>query len=384
MKKIILLILLILPIIVNANQNEEIENKHILAKTAKASILMEVSTGKILHEHNIHEKLAPASMTKIMTLLLIMEDLKKERITLEDEVLITPNAASMGGSQVFLEAGSKIKFEDLIKAIAIASANDASIAVSEALNGTHETFVARMNDKCKAIGCKNTNFINSHGLDAENHYSTAYDMALISRELLKYEKVLEYTNIYEEYLNKPDGSSTWMVNTNRLIRFYSGLDGLKTGFTSGSGYCLAATAKRNNMRLISVIMKEATPNDRNNSTIELLNYGFGNYKVKTILDTKHDLGQIEIFNGKTKTASLKLIEAATNLENISEEKKYTYQVIAKPLKAPVHVGDIVGYLEVYEAGKLINKFDITVKETVLKANIWDLYKRNLNKILRGN
>ena len=289
----------------------------------------------------------------------------------------------MGGSQVFLEAGSKLKIEDLIKSIAIASANDASVAMAEHIAGTEGAFLAKMNDRCKELGCSNTNFMNVHGLDENNHYSSAKDMAIIARELIKHEKILAYTTIYEEYLKKPDGSSTWMVNTNKLIRYYNGLDGLKTGFTDNAGYCLTATAKRNNMRLISVVMKEPTPQTRNSETINLLNYGFSNYKVKTILDTKKILGTVEVIKGKIRNVEIVLKQDATNLENINEEKKYTYNIIVKPIKAPVKVGDIVGKLEIIESGKVISNFDITVKNSVAKANIWDLYKRNLNSILIG-
>ncbi|MDD2238893.1 MAG: D-alanyl-D-alanine carboxypeptidase [Bacilli bacterium] len=374
MKKIIILLLLLIPIKVNANE---------LAKTSVSSILMEQSTGKVLYEKKSNEQLPPASMTKIMTLLLIMEALEKEKITLKDEVLITNNAASMGGSQVFLESGSKIKAEELLKSIAIASANDASVAMAEHIAGTNDEYVKKMNERCKELGCTSTNFMNVHGLDENNHYSSAKDMALITRELLKHEKILNYTSIYEEYLNKPDGTSTWMVNTNKLIKYYSGLDGLKTGFTNAAGYCLTATAVRNNMRLISVVMKSPTTKDRSNDTVELLNYGFSNFKLKIILDAKHDLGTIEILNGKKENVAIRLIENATNLENMNEEKKYTYNIITNKIKAPVRIGDVVGHLEIIENNKVINRVNITVKENINKANIWDLYIRNLNNILIG-
>ena len=272
MKKIIILLLLLLiPVKVNANE---------LAKNSVSSILMEYSSGNILYENNSDEELSPASMTKVMTMLLIMEALEDEKIKLSDMVVVSPNAARMGGSQVFLEAGSSMSVEELLKAIAIASANDASVALAEHISGSTTAFVAKMNEKCRAIGCTNTNFMNVHGLDESSHYSSAKDMARISRELLKHKDVLKYTTIYEEYLNKPDGTSTWMVNTNKLIRYYSGVDGLKTGFTSDAGYCLSASAERNNMRLISVVMKAPTTKARTDDTVELLNYGLVTLKLK--------------------------------------------------------------------------------------------------------
>lgn len=377
MKKIFIFIILLFPLLVKA---EDVT----LAPNAGSGILMEVSTGKVLFEKTANEKMAPASMTKMMTLLLIMESLDDGKISLDDNILVSANAASMGGSQVFLQPNTEIKAEELIKSIAVASANDSSVAMAEAIAGTVDAFVNKMNDKCKMLGCINTNFANVHGLDDPNHYSTAHDMALIARELLKHENILKYSSIYEAYLQKPDGTSTWMVNTNKLIKYYNGLDGLKTGYTSNAGYCLTATAKRGGMRLISVLMKEPSSQVRNSETIDLLNYGFTNYKIKTILKTDNDLGTMEVLNGKKELVNLKLMEDATNLESINEEKNYTYNIKVQPIKAPVKVGDIVGYLEIISDGIVIKNINITVSETILKANLWDLYKRNLNKVLIGN
>lgn len=375
MKKIIILLLiLIIPVTVKAEE---------LDLTAKSSILIEASTGEILSEKNSDEKLAPASMTKIMTMLLIMESLEKNEYTLDDKLNISTNAASMGGSQVFLEAGSELKVKELLKAIAIASANDAAVAMAEYTAGSTESFVNLMNEKAASLGCTNTTFKNVHGLDAEGHLTTAKDMAIMARELLKYEEILNYSSIYEEFLNKPDGSSTWMVNTNKLIKYYNGLDGLKTGFTKNAGYCLTATAKRNNMRLISVVMNEPTTEKRSSDTIKLLNYGFANYKIKVVMPKDQDLGSIEIKNGKKETVGIKLTEDATNLESISDNKKYGFNINVDKIKAPIKVGDIIGKLEITIDGSVKKEIPITVKEDVKKANIWDLYKRNLNKILIG-
>lgn len=375
MKKIIILLLiLIIPVTVKAEE---------LDLAAKSSILIEASTGEILSEKNSDEKLAPASMTKIMTMLLIMESLEKNEYSLEDKVNISTNAASMGGSQVFLEAGSELKVKELLKAIAIASANDAAVAMAEYTAGSTESFVNLMNEKAASLGCTNTTFKNVHGLDTEGHLTTAKDMSIMARELLKHEEILTFSSIYEEFLNKPDGSSTWMVNTNKLIKYYNGLDGLKTGFTKNAGYCLTATAKRNNMRLISVVMNEPTTEKRSSDTIKLLNYGFANYKIKVVMPKDQDLGSIEIKNGKKETVGIKLTEDATNLESISDNKKYGFNINVDKIKAPIKVGDIIGKLEITIDGSVKKEIPITVKEDVKKANIWDLYKRNLNKILIG-
>lgn len=375
MKKIILFILLLFPIFVKAED---------LTPNAESGILIEYSTGKILYSKKIDEKLAPASMTKIMTLLLIMEAVEEGKINLDNNIPISTNASSMGGSQVFLDPNTEMKAEELIKSIAIASANDSAVAMAEAISGTTANFVSRMNSRAKELGCKNTNFKNVHGLDEEGHYSTAYDMSLIARELLKHEQILKYTSTYEAYLNKPNGTSTWMVNTNKLIKYYTGLDGLKTGFTKTAGYCLTSTAKRNDMRLISVVMKEPSSQVRNSETISLLNYGFSNYKIKTILKKDQKLGTIEVQNGKKELADITILEDATNLESINDNKEYSFNIVTDKVKAPLKKGDKVGTLELTEQGTIIKRLNITVKENISKANIWDLYKRNFKSIIIGS
>ena len=375
MKKIMLFIILLFPIFVKAED---------LTPNAESGILIEYSTGKILYSKKIDEKLAPASMTKTMTLLLIMEAVEEGKINLDDNISISTNASSMGGSQVFLDPNTEMKAEELIKSIAIASANDSAVAMAEAISGTTANFVSRMNSRAKELGCKNTNFKNVHGLDEEGHYSTAYDMSLIARELLKHEQILKYTSTYEAYLNKPNGTSTWMVNTNKLIKYYTGLDGLKTGFTKTAGYCLTSTAKRNDMRLISVVMKEPSSQVRNSETISLLNYGFSNYKIKTILKKDQKLGTIEVQNGKKELADITILEDATNLESINDNKEYSFNIVTDKVKAPLKKGDKVGTLELTEQGTVIKRLNITVKENIPKANIWDLYKRNFKSIIIGS
>ena len=229
-----------------------------LTSNAKSAILVDNLSGKVLYEKAADEKLAPASMTKLASMLIVMEAIDNNTLKFDDKVTISEEAANMGGSQIFLEAGEEYTVHDLLKGVAIASGNDAVVALAEKVGGTQEKFVEMINKRLQEIGAVNTHFVNPHGLDAEGHYSTARDMSIIARELLKHEKILEYTSIYEEYLEKNDGSKTWLVNTNKLVRFYDGVDGLKTGFTSTAGYCLTATAKKDNFRLISVVMGEDT------------------------------------------------------------------------------------------------------------------------------
>ena len=217
------------------------------ASNAKSGILMEYSTKKILFEKNANERLAPASMTKIMTMLLVMEKIDNGEISYDSMVNISKNASSMGGSQMFLDEGSAVKVGELLKGLSIASANDAAVALAEFIGGSVDNFVNMMNEKAKELGLENTQFKNPHGLDQEGHYSSAKDMAIMARELISHEDILKYTSTYEDYFNKSDGSRTWLVNTNKLVRFYPGVDGLKTGFTSTAKYCLTATAKKNNI-----------------------------------------------------------------------------------------------------------------------------------------
>lgn len=253
-----------------------------LTSNAKSAILVDNLSGKVLYEKAADEKLAPASMTKLASMLIVMEAIDNNTLKFDDKVTISEEAANMGGSQIFLEAGEEYTVHDLLKGVAIASGNDAVVALAEKVGGTQEKFVEMINKRLQEIGAVNTHFVNPHGLDAEGHYSTARDMSIIARELLKHEKILEYTSIYEEYLEKNDGSKTWLVNTNKLVRFYDGVDGLKTGFTSTAGYCLTATAKKDNFRLISVVMGEDTSANRSSDTVKLLNYGFNTYKINII------------------------------------------------------------------------------------------------------
>lgn len=380
MKKIIILIFSLLLFIGQINAQED------LAPNSKSAILIEQTTGKVLFEKNVNEKLAPASMTKVMSMLLIMEAIDSEKINMTDKVTISENASSMGGSQVFLEAGEVYTVEELLKGIAIASGNDAVVAMAEKVAGSTEAFVKMMNNRAKELGLTNTNFVNPHGLDEENHYTTAQDMAIIAKELLNYSKILEFTSIYEYYMPKPDGSTTWLVNTNRLVRFYDGVDGLKTGFTSGAGYCLTATAKKSDLRLISVVMGVETADQRSSDTVNLLDYGFNTYKLKVILTQKQELGQVRILNGKQEYGTVVLLNDATELLKVTdEENKYTFNTLVnQKIKAPVKNGDIIGTVEIIDnEGRIVMESEITIKENIPKANLWDLFKRNLNELTSG-
>ena len=275
MRKIWIFIFLILFIPIRV-YGEELN----LAENAKSAILIEASTGEILYQKNANERLAPASMTKIMSLILIMENIENGNLKWNDIVVVSKNASSMGGSQIFLETNEMMTVEDLVKGICIASGNDATVSLAEKIAGTEKAFVKLMNDKAKSLGLRNTNFMNSTGLDAEGHYSSAYDMAFMARELIKHEKVFSFTTIYEDYLRQDTDNKFWLVNTNKLIKTYDGADGLKTGYTKEAGYCLTATAKRDRMRLIGTIMGASESKTRNSNMMKLLDYGFNSYEMQ--------------------------------------------------------------------------------------------------------
>ncbi len=360
-------------------------NAEDLAPSAKSAILIEAITGEVLYEKNADEALAPASMTKIMTLLLTMEAIEKGSIELDDMVTVSENASSMGGSQVFLEANTEYKLEDIIKAVCIASGNDAAVVLAETIGGRVENFVTMMNDKAKELKLTSTNFVNPYGLDADGHMSSARDMAIMARELIRHELILNYSSIYEEYLNKPDGTNTWMVNTNKLIRYYSGVDGLKTGYTGKAGYCLTATGSWKDMRLISVVMGEPSDTERSKDTVALLNYGKSTYKLKTILSNGTDLGEVEIELGEKTKEKVIIEDSAVDLVKINDEElNYKYEINYDKITAPVKVGDKVGTVKIYANDKVINTLPLTVKSDVKKCNLWTLFKRVMSIMITGS
>lgn len=380
MKKILILILIF--ILIPVVKAEEIKD---LAPNATSAIMIEATTGEILFKKNENEKLAPASMTKMMSMLLIMEEIEKRNLKWDEEITASANASSMGGSQIFLEAGEKMSVIDMLKGIAIASGNDATVAMAERVSGSEEAFVKKMNERAKELGLKNTNFVTSTGLDADNHYSSAYDMAMIAKELVKHEKILEFTGTYEDYLRTDTSSPFWLVNTNRLVRFYSGVDGLKTGFTSTAGYCLTATAKRDGMRLITVVMNEPDTSKRSADTTKMLDYGFNVYMVRNIIDEKTVIDSKEVELGKKIKVDIVSKETITILNRKSDEiRNITYEIDIDKIVAPVKKGDKVGTINIIEDGKIISSVDATVKEDIEKAGFFTVFVRNLKELLKGS
>ncbi|MGE5456270.1 MAG: D-alanyl-D-alanine carboxypeptidase family protein [Ignavibacteriales bacterium] len=379
MKKILLcLLLLIVPLTIHA---EDLT----LAPNSKSTIMLEASTGEIIYEKNSHERFSPASMTKMMTMLIIIENIEKGVIKWDDIVTISANASGMGGSQILLETNEKMSVQDLFKGIAVASGNDASVAMAEKIAGTEANFVSMMNNRAKELGLKDTNFKNCHGLDAANHYSSAYDMSMIAKELVKHEKVLEFSKIYDTYLRENTENKVWLVNTNKLVRFYDGVDGLKTGYTDGAGYCLTATAKRDGMRIIAVVMGEPDSVTRNKEVSEMLDYSFAQYEIETLLSTKSIIGRKNVEKGIEKYVELVPVENVTVLHKKMDKKKIaTYELDLYDLKAPLKKGDVVGTLTIIEDSKETRSINITVNKEIKKANLFQLYWRYIKDIISGD
>ena len=360
------------------------ENNTVLAKSAKSAIIMEYSTGKILYENNSHEKMAPASMTKMMSLLLIMEAIENGNLKWDDMITVSSNASSMGGSQILLETGEQMSVEDLVKGVSIASGNDAVVALAEAVAGTEENFVNMMNDKAKELGLNDTNFKNCHGLDEANHYSSAHDMAVIARELLSHEKILEFSSVYETYLRENTDRKIWLVNTNKLVRFKQGVDGLKTGYTETAGYCLTATMKKDNMRIIATVMGESDASTRNSEVASMLDYAFANYKLEKLLSTDSVVKKKSISKAKVGNVEIVPTKDVTILLKKTDNITPTYDIKLNNIKAPIKKGDVVGKLIVKNDSETLQEIDLTVKKDVKKANVLELYLKYLKDILSGD
>lgn len=364
----------------------EEKNETALVNEVKSAILIERDTGTVMYDNNSHEKLPPASMTKIMTMLLIMEAIDEGRLSMDEKVRASEYAASMGGSQIFLEPGEEMTTRELLKGIAIGSGNDASVALAERIAGSEEAFVDMMNNKAKELGLKNTKFQNTTGLPAEDHFSTAYDMAMMAKELLKYDQITEFTGKYEDYLRENTDKKFWLVNTNKLVRFYPGVDGLKTGFTREAMYCLTATAEKNGMRVIAVVFGAPTSKARNAQVTKLLDFAFSQYQAHPMYERGHVLGKAVISKGSKKSIDAVTSEPISLLTKKGEsidkvQKKIT---LKKNMKAPVQKGDQVGTIKLVKDGKVLYSSPLVANETVKEAGWWKLFKRSFGMFTKSN
>lgn len=356
-----------------------------LTLNAKSSILIEASTGKILYEKNKDERYAPASMTKMMSLVIIMDNIYNGNLRLDEMVKTSKNASGMGGSQIFLKEGEEMSVDDMLKGITIGSANDATVALAERIAGSEEAFVKIMNEYAKKLGLKNTHFKNCTGLDENDHYSSAYDMSVIARELVKHDKILNYSSIYETYLRSDTDNKFWLVNTNKLVRFYKGVDGLKTGYTDTAGYCLTATINKDNMRVIAVVMGEDSSTTRNSEVSGLLDYAYNLYKKDTYITKEEVLGNAEVEKGNVEYANIVTIDDISII-NKKEYKRgeIKFELDLKNLKAPIKKGDVVGKIKVIENGNIISEADVTVDKNIDKAGYFTMFIRNLKEIIIAN
>lgn len=353
-----------------------------LTAQARSAILMDADSGTVIFEKNSHQKLPPASITKIMTMLLVMEAIDEGRLRMSEKVRTSDYAASMGGSQIFLEPGEEMTVEELLKGVALASGNDASVALAEKLGGSEAHFVALMNKKAAELGMKNTRFVNCNGLPADGHASSAYDIALMSRELLKYEEITRFTGMYQDYLRKDSPKPFWLVNTNKLVRFYHGADGLKTGFTSEAKFCLSATARRDNMRLIAVVMGEPNTKTRNAEVSQMFDFAFAQYTNVPIYKKGDALGLLTVEKG--------------NVDKVPLTAKHAYSVLLKKgdagqgirhelilngaVKAPIAIGDPIGRLVVYRGAEVLKEFPLESPVAVERAGWWTLMKRTAGQL----
>ncbi|PYY28861.1 Serine-type D-Ala-D-Ala carboxypeptidase [Paenibacillus illinoisensis] len=353
-----------------------------LAPSARSAILMDADTGTVIFEKNSHDQLPPASITKIMTMLLTIEAIDSGKLKLTDKVRTSEYAASMGGSQIFLEPGEEMTVDDMLKGIAMASGNDASVAMAEKIAGSEEAFVQLMNERAKELGMKDTHFANCNGLPVENHYSSAHDIALMSRELLKHSGITKYTGAYQDYLRKDTEKPFWLVNTNKLVRFYSGADGLKTGYTSEAKFCLSATAMKDGLRTVAVVLGEPNTKTRNAEVSSMFDYAFGQYTMKPLYKAGDQLGSLKIEKGEVAELPLTATQNYSVLmRKGAKSDEFRHELLmAKEVKAPIKAGQSVGKLVVYQGNEVIKEFDIQAPQDVNKAGWWKLFKRTTSNL----
>lgn len=348
---------------------------------ARSAILLEPNTGNVIFEKNSHEKFAPASVTKIMTMLLAIEAVDNEKITLNDKVTVSENAKKMGGSTMLLDTGEIRTVEELLKGIAIASGNDAAVAMGEYLAGSEEAFVNLMNQKAQLLGMKDTTFKNCTGLPCPGHETSAYDISLMSRELLKHPKILKYTGTYMETISEGRKTPIGLVNHNKLVRFFKGCDGLKTGFTNEAKYCISATAIRDGVRMLAVIMGAPTYKIRNKDASALMNYGFSKFECKKIISKDMDVQKVVLnkkgdrfFMAKACVDFNTIVPKGTN---DAVKKKCVINMNRKEYKQ----GEKVGYCEISLGENVIGKVELYCDRNVKAGGFWDNFKYNLSKIL---
>ena len=385
MKKFFLVLLVVIsfsfPFSVLAEEAVETE----LIPGAVSGVLMEANTGKIVFQKEADKEVAVASMTKMVAQILILDAIRNGDISWEQMVTVSQSAADMGGSQIYLSVGEKISVRDLFKGISMASANDATVQMAEVIAGSEDSFVKLMNEKVKEMGLKHTVFKNCTGLDEDGHYSSAYDMAMIARELVtNYPEILEFSSVYEDYLREDTENKFWLVNTNKLVRFYEGADGLKTGHTDAAKYCLAATAKKDDLRFIAVVLGEENSNVRNQEVMNLLDYGFSHYQIYMLKKQGDVVKDISLNKASKDKLSLTPVHDVGVLEEKGNQKhKYQLQLKINDASLPIKKGDVVGKAIVKENGVKITSVPLTSLDDVSKLSFWQLLGNAIKELVSG-
>lgn len=342
----------------------------------KSAYLADAATGTVLYAKNENERLPIASMVKIMTALLTLEAIDGGELSLEEDVYVSENAAAMGGSQIFLDAGTKHKAGDLLKSVIVASANDSCVALAERISGSVEGFVGDMNARAAELGMADTNFVNCTGLPAAEGFSTAKDVSVMFREVIKHPLYFDYAGVWLEDYVHPGGRTTSMTNTNKLVKFYNGCDGGKTGFTSEAKFCLAATAERDGLRTVAVVIGADSSKSRFNAVSSMFNYAFGNFKAEKLAAAGERIGEIKVSGGKSKSVALTVAEDVVSLARRTDKSETELRFeLPDKIKAPVSRGDAVGKGYVVRGGQVEREFDVVAAEDVKRANLWDIIKR---------
>ena len=359
------------------------EEENALNISSKSAILMDVGSGQILYEKNAHDKLPPASVTKVMTMLLICEALDDSKITLNDSVQISENAAGMGGSQIFLEPGEVQKVDTLLKGIAVASANDGCVAMAEHIAGSVESFVDMMNAKAKQLNMKDTHFVNTNGLPVDNHYTSAYDIALMSKELLKHDVINKYlTTWMDQVVVGKKQATVGLANTNKLIKHYQGATGVKTGFTQQAKYCLSASAKRGDTHLVAVTLGAETSPERFKDATSLLNFGFANYESVKLCSKNDKISTLKLDKAEDNKINLVAKDDLSILIKKGANKNFTRKVkINENQTLPIKKGASLGYVEIYQGNTLLGKVDLISTKDIQRASYLQMLQRVIDKML---
>ncbi len=379
--RLVLCAVVLFPAVFPAGAAAKTAGGPVLAAHARSAVLMDATTGMVLFEKNEHERLPIASVTKVATMLVVFDALDRGQVRLTDAVRTSDYAASMGGSQIYLQAGEQMTLRDMLKGVAMSSANDAAVAVAEHLAGSEANFVRLMNGRSHALGLRDTHFVNTNGLPAANHYSSAYDVAVLSRALLEHHGVTEFTGAYSDHLRKHSDKPFWLVNTNKLVRFFQGMDGIKTGYTAEAKFCLAASAKRQNFRVIAVVLGEPTASIRNAEVTEMMNYAYSQYDIKPVYKRGQTVMLAPVMRGQLQAVAVIATRPVGLLVN-KMDQSVTGRVVTdlRPLVAPVKKGQFAGVIKIVDGDKVLSTIPVIVAADIGQASMLEMLGRSLRSL----